>query len=218
MRVLFSSVSVATALAAGLISSAQASPIYPEPSTSGRTENLAIRSSAGLWGSAVIDGYRTIDGKNFYHDDASPKLGNGSGPTLSNGAGPLGFFASESNDARLPFSNSSGSLSSNRGSMGSAGSFGGGGNSVSPGFVGPQSGFGAGGSSPLKGLNPLNSAYATLTADHGGFPEISEGGGGKAEVSSTPLPPAWTLMLLGLAGFGFVARRLSKNEKVFTAA
>jgi len=37
-------------------------------------------------------------------------------------------------------------------------------------------------------------------------------------VMATPLPPAWTLMLIGLAGFGFVAyRRKSKPEALMPA-
>jgi MYXO-CTERM domain-containing protein len=32
-----------------------------------------------------------------------------------------------------------------------------------------------------------------------------------ASVSATPLPPAWTMLLMGLVGFGFVARRRESN-------
>jgi hypothetical protein len=208
MRVLFSSVSVAAIMVASLISSAQASPIYEEASLFARTDHFAIRLGSASLGLNVIAGYRTLDGKNFYHDDSSPKL--------SNSAGPIGFFAAgdSGRNARPPLSfNSFGSLSSNHGSIGSAGSFGGSGN----GFGGAQNSFGMGGGSPLKGLNPLELAYTVLSADHGGFQEFGDGGGKKADVSATPLPPSWTLMLIGLAGFGFVAYR-RKPKQVLTAA
>ena len=39
-----------------------------------------------------------------------------------------------------------------------------------------------------------------------------------AAVSATPLPPSWTMMLIGLAGFGFVAyRRQKQNTAIATA-
>ena len=33
------------------------------------------------------------------------------------------------------------------------------------------------------------------------------------QISQTPLPPAWTMMLIGLAGFGFAAYRLKSNRQ-----
>jgi len=45
------------------------------------------------------------------------------------------------------------------------------------------------------------------------FSEMMSGGEGfsfnfaSASVSATPLPPAWTMMLIGIAGFGFLRRR-----------
>jgi len=37
-------------------------------------------------------------------------------------------------------------------------------------------------------------------------------------VSATPIPPTWTMMLLGLAGFGFLAYRQTKKGSVALAA
>jgi hypothetical protein len=216
MRVLFSSVSIVATLAACLISSAQASPIYEEASPFARTDNFAIRLGSASLGLNVIAGYRSIDGKNFYHDDSSPKL--------SNSAGPFGFFTptgESGSDARPLSFNSFGSLSSSRGGVGSPGSFGGGGNEgVSLGFGGAQTGFGVGSGSSLKGLNPLELAYTNLGTDRGGFPALGEAGGsvGKVETSATPLPPAWTLMLIGLAGFGYAAFRLRSRSAGLIAA
>ena len=39
-----------------------------------------------------------------------------------------------------------------------------------------------------------------------------------AAVSATPLPPSWTMMLIGLAGFGFVAYRRQKQNTAIAAA
>jgi hypothetical protein len=45
-----------------------------------------------------------------------------------------------------------------------------------------------------------------------------EGSGGtKENVSTTPLPPTWTMMLMGLAGFGFVAYRRKSKPALMTA-
>jgi hypothetical protein len=41
---------------------------------------------------------------------------------------------------------------------------------------------------------------------------------GTASVSATPLPPTWTMMLIGLAGFGFVAYRRKKMGMAGIAA
>jgi hypothetical protein len=38
------------------------------------------------------------------------------------------------------------------------------------------------------------------------------------QISQTPLPPAWTMMLIGLAGFGFAAYRLKSNPTARMAA
>jgi hypothetical protein len=40
---------------------------------------------------------------------------------------------------------------------------------------------------------------------------------GTASVSATPLPPAWTMMLIGLAGFGFVAYRRKSKPALMAA-
>jgi hypothetical protein len=40
---------------------------------------------------------------------------------------------------------------------------------------------------------------------------------GTAQVSVTPLPPSWTMMLIGVAGFGFVAYRRNSKQALMTA-
>jgi hypothetical protein len=67
-------------------------------------------------------------------------------------------------------------------------------------------------------MNPLEFAYTNLDIDRGGFQEFGEGGGGKVEVSATPLPSSWTLMLIGLGTFGLMARRRRRNDKTLVTA
>jgi len=52
-------------------------------------------------------------------------------------------------------------------------------------------------------LNTLTFAYLSLTDDHAGFQGLGDEGWGveKVEASATPLPPTWTMMLIGLWWF-----------------
>lgn len=76
----------------------------------------------------------------------------------------------------------------------------------------------------ITSIGPITASPANLTPTFGGG-TFSTGDGGTlqftesdslsfaANVSSTPLPPTWTMMLAGLAGFGFLAAyRGRKNE------
>jgi hypothetical protein len=55
------------------------------------------------------------------------------------------------------------------------------------------------------------------------FNETMSGGEGfsfdytTASVSATPLPPAWTMMLIGLVGFGFMAYRRKSKPALMAA-
>jgi hypothetical protein len=201
----------AGAFAGTLFSPAQASPIHAEPDLFKPAQSFAFRPGSATFGLVVIEGFRTVDGKNFYNDDARPRI---------SGAGLGGFFATspDSNaDSRAAFSFvPSGANSFFHGSFGGGdgGGVGGGGGGAggNSGSVASRSGFSVGAGPSLNGLNPLQLGYTSL-ANNGG-PELSEGGGGRSEVSATPLPPSWTLMLIGLVGFGFMAHRLRKNERV----
>jgi len=51
------------------------------------------------------------------------------------------------------------------------------------------------------GLNNVQLAFNETMSGSEGFSFDY----GTASVSATPLPPTWTMMLIGLAGFGFVA-------------
>ena len=67
-----------------------------------------------------------------------------------------------------------------------------------------------------------NIPVSNFTSAYAGFSAFADGGISRIDnfsvdgpVSVTPLPPSWTMMLIGLAGFGFVAsRRKSKPALV----
>jgi hypothetical protein len=185
--------------------------LYAEPGPAARPDSFSFRYAAGSSGAVILEGYRTLDGKNFYHDDAA------SSKTPER---PIGIFSAvgeSTGDSRPTTSfNPFSMTSSNSGNTGSGVSFGGGKESFSLSSNGAKGSFGFGGGSSLKGLSPLDLAFTNLT-DHSGFQGLGDAGGGagKVEASATPLPPAWTMMLIGLGGFGWVAQRLQrKSEKV----
>lgn len=57
-------------------------------------------------------------------------------------------------------------------------------------------------------------------ANLAGFQSLGGEGEGvaRAEVSATPLPPAWTMMLIGLACFGWIAGYLRRKQRSFAVA
>jgi hypothetical protein len=171
-------------------------------------------SSGSPLGIIIFDGYRTLDGKNFYHDDGSAKIA----------TPPSGIFSAVgdgNSDSRSTLSfNPFSAISSNPGSTGSGTGFAGGKDSFGPSFGGSKEGFSFSGSSFSRGSNPLNFAYTNLLADHGDFQGFGNAGGGdgKIEAAATPLPPVWTLMLIGLGCLGFIAHRVRRNESACAAA
>jgi hypothetical protein len=209
MRFLLSFVLSAVAGAMSLAPSAQASMVYPEP-----TDTLSVKFGAGSLGGVIFDGHRTLDGKNFYKDDSSSRS--------NKSAAFSGVFSAvgDNNSEWRPAvsSNPFGPTSSSPGTFGFG--FGGGTESFSLSFDGGKGSISLGGGSSSKGLNPLVFAYTNLNADHDVFQGLGDGGGGvgKGDVSATPLPPTWALMLIGLGCIGLVAHRRRKNERVFASA
>jgi len=55
---------------------------------------------------------------------------------------------------------------------------------------------------------------------HPGGPNLEDGNFsiGAGVVSSTPLPPAWTIMLIGLAALGFAVYQTKKSARFSVAA
>jgi hypothetical protein len=213
MRFLFSSILVAMAGAAPLASPAQASMVYAEPTSSAPTDSFSLKLSAGSLGAAIFDGFRTLDGKNFYIDYSSPN---------SRPAFPGAFSVAGGSNSQA-----FGATSSYPGNNGAVIGFGGGREGFGPGSGGSKEssnfGFDGGrgssfGGGALNGLNPLSFAFASLGENR---MDDRGGGGEKAAVSATPLPSTWTMMLIGFGCFGLIAQRLrkkKKNEKNFAVA
>jgi hypothetical protein len=64
------------------------------------------------------------------------------------------------------------------------------------------------------GLNNIQLAFNETMSSGEGFSFNYAAAGG---VSATPLPPTWTMMLVGLAGFGFVASRRKSKPALMAA-
>jgi hypothetical protein len=65
-----------------------------------------------------------------------------------------------------------------------------------------------------------NGSYEILSSvfDPGGYADAAGSHDITLSVSQTPLPPAWTMMLIGLAGFGFMMYRRSERDSVISMA
>jgi hypothetical protein len=158
-------------------------------------------------GTVILDGFRTLDGKNFYVDESSPSLN--SRATFSDVFGVVGDSNGEARGA------TSSNPSNNSAGIGFGGSniFAGGKENSNFSFGGGKGSGGFGGVS-LKGSDPLASILTSL-----GDNRMDDRGRGGENVSATPLPPAWTMMLIGLSCFGLITQRLrKKTEKVVAVA
>ena len=202
-----SSIVLATVGLTWLASPVQASMFYAESGPTARPDTFSFKYSSGLWGAVILDGYRTLDGKNFYHDDAPSKtVAQTHGAFNTVGASPAGSRPTSFNPSGVTFSDF-GKTGAGFGSGSESFGFGGGSSS------------GSGGGLSSKGTNPLNFAYLNLQAGPGALPGGGDAGGsiGKVEASATPLPPAWTMMLIGLGCLGFIAFRRQRKESGFAA-
>lgn len=207
MRFLFGSMLVATVGLTSLASPVQASMLYVEPSSGARTDSLSFRYSSGSMGTVILDGFRTLDGKNFHIDESSPSLN--SRATFSDVSGVVGGSNGEARGT------TSSNPSSNSAGIGFGGSniFAGGKENSNFSFDGGKGSGGFGGVS-LRGSDPLASVLTSM-----GDNRLDDRGRGGENVSATPLPPAWTMMLIGLGCFGLVMQRLrKKTEKVGAVA
>lgn len=193
-----------------LVSTANANSIYAGPSPAMATnQSFALNfssagSSAGL--SFIIDGYQSLDGKNAYEDDFSLKLNN---QQVFLGTFNLGGGSNSGSQANVysnPFGASFSNLTNNSTGIG----WNGGKELIS--FA----------SLPLNvGLNTLTFAYMSLSGPgFAGFQGLGDEGWGveKVQVSATPLAPSWTMLLLGICGFGYVAHRAQKKGNALAAA
>jgi len=211
MRLPFKSTLAGLTFATLLASSVQASMIYAGPSPAMATDqsfSLNFNSGASTSGlSFVLDGYGSLDGKNSYEDDFSLKLNN---QQIFLGTFNLGGGSNSGSQANI-YSNPFGASLSNPTNNGTGIGWNGGKEIFS--FVGI----------PLNaGLNTLTFAYTSLVgSNYAGFQGLGDEGWGveKVEVSATPLPATWTMMLsVLLFGFGTFAYRQWKNQLAIAPA
>jgi hypothetical protein len=205
MRFLFSSMLVATVGLTSLASPVQAGMLYAEHSS----DSFSLRYGSGSMGTVILDGFRTLDGRNFYLDESSPSLN--SRATFSEVFSVVGGSNGEARGTTSsnPSNNSAGI------GFGGGNIFGGGKENSNFSFDGGK-GSGSFGGVSLRGSDPLAFVLTSM-----GDNRLDDRGRGveKAGVSATPLPPTWTMMLIGLGCFGLVMQRLTKKtEKVGAVA
>jgi PEP-CTERM motif-containing protein len=204
MRFLFGSMLVATVGLTSLASPVQASMLYAEPGS----DSFSFRYGSGSMGTVILDGFRTLDGKNFYLDESSPSL-NGRA-TFSDVFSVVGGNGEARGTTSSNPSNNSAGIGFGGGNI-----FGGGKENSNFSFDGGKGSRSFGGVS-LRGSDPLASVLTSM-----GDNRLDDRGRGveKADVSATPLPATWTMMLIGLGCFGLVMQRLrKKTEKVGAVA
>jgi hypothetical protein len=201
--------SLIAALCLTAATSVSANTIYPGSTPEMATDksfSLSFNSTSALAGlSFIVDGYRSLDGKNAYEDDFSLKLNN---QQVFLGTFNLGGGSNSGSQANVyfnPFAASFSNLTNNGTGIG----WNGGKELIS--FA----------SLPFKiGSNNLTFSYTSLSGPgYAGFQGLGDEGWGVQKVgtsegvSATPLPSSWTLMLFGLGGFGLFATSRRKRAK-----
>lgn len=167
------------ALSALLAHSAQAGPIYSAPTPTGpiatnQTHSLTFNSSAVTADlSFIIDGYRSLDGKNFYEDDFSLKLNNVlifSGTfNLGGGSNSGSQFDIYSNPFGATFTNLTG-------------------NGTGIGWNGGKEALSFAGLSLIAGSNTITFGYTSLGSGHAGFQGLCDEGWGIEQVVVNAVP------------------------------
>jgi hypothetical protein len=170
----------------------------PEMAT---TQSFSLNFNSGSPTSGlsfVLDGYRSLDGQNFYEDDFSLKLND---QQIFLGTFNLGGGSNSGSQANV-YSNPFRAKLSNPTKNGTGISFSGGKEIFS--FAGL----------PLNiGLNILTFSYASLGAGHAGFQGLGDEGWGveQVSVSATPLPAALPLFATGLGALGLLGWRRKRK-------
>lgn len=209
MRFLLRSVVAGLACTTLLASSAQANMIYGATTPSMATDqsfSLNFNSGASASGlSFTLDGYGSLDGKNAYEDDFSVKLND---KQFFLGTFNLGGGSNSGSQANI-YANPFGASLSNPTN-----------NGTGIGWNGGKETFTFAGLPLNVGVNTLSFAYLSLSDGHAGFQGLGDEGWGieKVEASATPLPPSWTVMLIGLGSFGWAANRFRRKERSLAGA
>ena len=205
-----------------MASSVQASTVQ-----AGASPAIEIVRSFSPGSAFIVDSYRSEDGHTYYEQQSSKlndkpivfgafSLGDDSGRPQENAHDQFG--GSFSNTTKIGVGggfNGGGGIGGD--GISSTGSIGG----ASPGFNGGKELFSFAGLPLNIESNALAITLARLDDDAnrpgfegGGYAGL---GGAKENVSATPLPPTWTMMLTGLVGFGLFAYR-RKSKSALTAA
>ncbi|MEY2538270.1 MAG: hypothetical protein QOG67_2010, partial [Verrucomicrobiota bacterium] len=177
LRSILAGLTLSTALAA----SAHAGIIYAGPSAQLATDTslpLSFNSSAPTTAlSFTLDGYRSLDGQNFYEDDFTLKL---NGNVIFNGTFNLGG-GSDSLQAVTYSSTSPVTLGNPTN------------NGLGVGFNGGQETFSFASLALSGGSNTLEFIYSSLSDPHAGFQGLADEGWGveKVNVSAVPEPSTW---------------------------
>jgi hypothetical protein len=197
--------------AALLFSTAHAGTMSVGPNPD-RPFSFNFGSGALVFGPVIFDSYRSLDGKNFYLDDSSPRSSDGK---IFPGAFNFGLAESPVEPFSKPFA--ADLLNFTR--SGAGGAFAG-----APGSLGGP--FSQGGSGGLSQAGMKSSFFSQAgldsnrSGDHDGFQLL--GGGsfdpGRSNVSATPLPPAWSMLLIGLGCFGMIISRRQRKKSALAGA
>jgi hypothetical protein len=190
-----------------LVSSAHAGTISAGPDPS-RPFSFNFGSGAHVFGPVIFDSYRSLDGKNFYLDESSGS----SGRRLHFSALSPGSNQSSATMFSKPFS---ADFARNGGGFANSGGGGGsGGGSGSAGGFSSQSGSAANsGGSSQSGMKSSIFSQAVLSGiDRDSLPPIGGSNPDPSGASATPLPPAWTMLLIGLGCIGMAASRRRQSR------
>jgi hypothetical protein len=182
------------ALSALLAQSAHAGLIYSAPAPTGplatnQSYTLTFNSSpvaADL--SFIIDGYRSLDGQNFYEDDFSLKLNN---VLIFSGTFNLGGGSNSGSQFKIyynPFGATFTNLT---------------GNGTGIGWNGGKEALGFSGLSLIAGSNTITFGYTSLGAGHAGFQGLRDEGWGIEQVTVNAVPGP--TVGAGAASFAFAA-------------
>jgi hypothetical protein len=212
VRMILSRSALAVVVATLLSSSANAGVILAGPTPAMATDqsfSLSFNSAAATTGlSFILDGYLSLDGKNFYEDDFSVNL---NGNQIFLGTFNLGGGSNSGSQANV-YSNPFGATLSNPTN-----------NGTGIGWNGGKETFDFASLPSVIGLNSLTFTYTSLAdANHAGFQGVGDEGWGIEQVSvssqqlnvgAVPEASTWAMLLLGFASIGFVS--YSRKGKSF---
>ncbi len=203
----FFAILAALSSAALIASSAAAENLYAAPSRPQATDSsitLAFDASTATTTalSLVVDGYRSLEGQNFYEDDFGLTL---NGKSIFSGTFNLGG-GSDSTQA-VAYANPYGATVSNPTD-----------NGTGVGWNGGQERITFGNALPLVARrNTLVFSYVSLPQPgHAGFQGLGDEGWGveKVRVGAVPEPSTWAMMGLGFVGLAYAGMAHGRRKRL----